>query len=88
MTSSEDRHGIRPIGKPFIVQYFLGAEKLHHVFCSLQHIINDDEHLTKIFPTPSLLTFKQLPNLRQNIARSKLPSLQDYVNHNTIQPCH
>eukprot|EP00061_Rhincodon_typus_P012161 g37724.t1 len=42
---------------PFIIQYFPRAEKLHHALCSLQHVI--DEHLTKIFPTPPLLTFKQ-----------------------------
>eukprot|EP00061_Rhincodon_typus_P009949 g33842.t1 len=36
---------------PFIVQYFPGVQKLHHVLRSLQHIIDDDEHLAKIFPT-------------------------------------
>eukprot|EP00061_Rhincodon_typus_P003744 g20869.t1 len=50
---------------PFIVQYFPGVEKLGHVLHSLQHIINDNEYLTKIFPTPPLLTFKQPPNLKQ-----------------------
>ncbi|XP_072446725.1 uncharacterized protein [Chiloscyllium punctatum] len=49
---------------PFVVQYFPGAEKLCHVLRDLQHIINEDEHLTKTFPTPPLLTFKQLPNLK------------------------
>eukprot|EP00061_Rhincodon_typus_P006342 g26890.t1 len=69
----------------FVVHYFLGAEKLRHV---LQHIINDDEHLAKIFPMPPLLTFKHPPNLKQIIVRSKLPSLQDNIDHNTTQPCH
>eukprot|EP00061_Rhincodon_typus_P008087 g30391.t1 len=32
---------------PWIVQYFPGAEKLHHVFCGLQHVTDDNEHLTK-----------------------------------------
>eukprot|EP00061_Rhincodon_typus_P016346 g44520.t1 len=32
----------------FIVQYFLGVERLHHVLCSLQHVIDDDKHLTKL----------------------------------------
>eukprot|EP00061_Rhincodon_typus_P002785 g18458.t1 len=73
---------------PFIVQYFLGAEKLRHVLCSLQRIIDDDEHLAKIFPTPPLLAFKQLPNLKQTIVRSKLPSLQYNIDNNTIQPCY
>eukprot|EP00061_Rhincodon_typus_P004817 g23490.t1 len=72
----------------FVVQYFPGAEKLHHVLRSLQHFINDDEHLAKIFPTPPLLTFKQLPNLTQTIVCSKQPSLQDNIDHNSIQPCH
>eukprot|EP00061_Rhincodon_typus_P012195 g37777.t1 len=71
---------------PFIIQYFPGTEKLHHSLCSLQPIINDDEHLTKIFPMPPLLTFKQPPNLKQTIVLSKLPSLQDNIDHNTIQP--
>eukprot|EP00061_Rhincodon_typus_P003010 g19070.t1 len=69
---------------PFIAQYFMGAEKLHHVLHSLQHIIDDDEHLAKIFPTPPLLTFKQPPNIKQTIVCSKLPSLQDNIDHNTI----
>eukprot|EP00061_Rhincodon_typus_P017129 g45688.t1 len=51
------------------------------------HIVDDDEHLAKIFPMPPLLTFKQPPNLKQTIDRSKLPSLQDNVDH-TIKPCH
>eukprot|EP00061_Rhincodon_typus_P018287 g47400.t1 len=70
------------------VQYFPGAEKLHHVLRSLQHIIDDDEHFAKIFPTPPPLAFKQPPNFKQTIVHSKLPSLQDNVDHNTIQPCH
>eukprot|EP00061_Rhincodon_typus_P003619 g20533.t1 len=72
---------------PFIIQYFPGAEKLRHVLCSLQHIINDDEHLAKTIPTSPLPAFKQPPNLKQIIVRSKLPSLQD-IDHNTTQPCH
>eukprot|EP00061_Rhincodon_typus_P000918 g13191.t1 len=70
---------------PFVIQYFPGAEKLHHVLHSLQHIIDEDVHLTKIFPMPPLLAFKQLSNLKQTIVHSKLPNLQD---HNTIHPCH
>eukprot|EP00061_Rhincodon_typus_P013535 g39965.t1 len=73
---------------PFIVHYFPGVEKLSHILCSLQHVIDDVEHLTKAIPTPRLLTFKQLPNLKQTIACIKLPSLQENSNHNTIQPCH
>eukprot|EP00061_Rhincodon_typus_P010150 g34217.t1 len=73
---------------PFVVQYFPGAEKLRHVLCSLLHVINDDEHLTKNFPTPPLLAFKHLPSLKQTIIHSKLPILQDNVNNNIAQPCH
>eukprot|EP00061_Rhincodon_typus_P009981 g33896.t1 len=73
---------------PLVIQYFLRAEKLRRVLRSLQHVIDDDEHLTKIFPTPPLLAFKQSSNLKQTIVRSKLPSLQDNIDHNTIQPCH
>eukprot|EP00061_Rhincodon_typus_P009721 g33430.t1 len=42
------------------------------------------EHLTKIFPMPSLLDSKQPPNIKQTIVRSKLPSLQENIDHNTI----
>eukprot|EP00061_Rhincodon_typus_P007920 g30076.t1 len=73
---------------PFVTQYFPGAKKLRHVLRSLQHVIDDIEHLAKIFATPPLLAFKQTPNLKQNIVCNKLPSLQDNINHNTIQPCH
>eukprot|EP00061_Rhincodon_typus_P018901 g48274.t1 len=73
---------------PFVVQYFQGAEKLRHVLHSLQQIIDDDEHLAKIFPRPPLFAFKQPRNLKQTIVRSKLPSLQGNINHNTIQHCH
>eukprot|EP00061_Rhincodon_typus_P009124 g32366.t1 len=73
---------------PFIVQYFPAAEKLCHVLHSLHHIIDDDEHLAKVFPMPSLLTFKQPLNLNQTIVCSKRPSLQDNIDHSTMQPCH
>eukprot|EP00061_Rhincodon_typus_P000729 g12587.t1 len=73
---------------PFILQYFPRSEKLLQVLHSLQHIIDDNEHLVRIFPTFPLLTFKQPPNLKQTIAHSKLPNLQDNINHNTIQHCH
>eukprot|EP00061_Rhincodon_typus_P006434 g27066.t1 len=73
---------------PFIIQYFLGVEKLHHVFRSLKHIIDDNEHLAKIFPMPLLVAIKQPPNLKQTIVCNKLPSLQDNNDHNTVQPCH
>eukprot|EP00061_Rhincodon_typus_P012599 g38439.t1 len=52
---------------PFVIQYFPGVEKQCHVLRSLQHIINDDEHLTKIFHMPPLLASKQLPNLTQTL---------------------
>eukprot|EP00061_Rhincodon_typus_P010453 g34759.t1 len=73
---------------PFIIQYFPRAEKLRHVLRSLQHVINDDKHLTKTITMPPLLTFKQPPNLKQTIVCSKLPSLQENIDHNTTQLCH
>eukprot|EP00061_Rhincodon_typus_P008528 g31221.t1 len=73
---------------PFVIQYLPGVQQLCHVLRSLQHAINDNEHLIKIFPTPLLFTFKQVPNLEQALARSKLPSLRDNINRNTIPPCH
>eukprot|EP00061_Rhincodon_typus_P007729 g29716.t1 len=72
----------------FIIQYFPGVEKLHRVLCSLEHIVEDDEHLTKIFRMPPFLAFKQPPNLKQTIVHRKLPSLQNNIDHNTIQPCY
>jgi len=53
---------------PFVVHYFPGVEKLHHLLRSLRHVIDDDEHLAKAIPTPPLLTFKQLPNLKQPLS--------------------
>ena len=64
---------------PFIVQYFPGAEKLRHLLRSLQHVIDEDEHLTKAIPTPPLLAFKQPHNLKQTIVRNKLPSLHKNI---------
>ncbi|XP_072359247.1 uncharacterized protein [Scyliorhinus torazame] len=72
---------------PFVVQYFPGAEKLRHLLHSLQHVIDDDEHLAKVIPTPPLLAFKQPRNLKRTIVCSKLPSLQN-SDHDTTQPCH
>eukprot|EP00061_Rhincodon_typus_P014573 g41664.t1 len=72
---------------PAVVQYFPGVERLNHVFQSLQHVIDDEEHLTEIILMPPLLAFKQPPNLKQTIVRGKLSSLQD-INHNTTQACH
>eukprot|EP00061_Rhincodon_typus_P018875 g48240.t1 len=71
---------------PFIIQYLPRAEKLRHVLRNLQHVIDDNEHLAKIIPTPPLLAFKKPPNLKQTIFHSKLPSLQDNIDHNTTQP--
>eukprot|EP00061_Rhincodon_typus_P013766 g40347.t1 len=73
---------------PFIIQYFPGAERLHRVRHSLELVFNHDEYLAKINPTPPLLILKQSPNLKQTTVRSKLPSLQENSDHNTIQPCH
>ncbi|XP_078057016.1 uncharacterized protein LOC144481742 [Mustelus asterias] len=73
---------------PFVVQYFPGAEKLQHLLRSLQHVIDEDEHLAKAIPTPPLLAFKQPHNLKQTIVHSKLPSLQENSDHDTTQPCH
>eukprot|EP00061_Rhincodon_typus_P004780 g23419.t1 len=39
-------------------------------------------------PTPPLLAFKKPPNLKQTTVRSKLPSLQDNIDHNSIQARH
>eukprot|EP00061_Rhincodon_typus_P015660 g43459.t1 len=58
------------------------------VLCSLQHLINDNEHLTKNIPMIPILTFKQLPSLKQTVIHSKLPSLQDNIDHNTTKSCH
>eukprot|EP00061_Rhincodon_typus_P003687 g20720.t1 len=69
----------------FVILFIPGVEKLRHVLCS---IIDDDEHLAKIFPTPPLLAFKQPPNLKKTIVRNKLPSLQDNIDHDITQLCH
>jgi len=53
-----------------------------HLLRNLQRVIDDDEHLAKASPTCPLLAFKQPPNLKQTIVRSKLPSLQN-SDHNT-----
>eukprot|EP00061_Rhincodon_typus_P018375 g47527.t1 len=68
---------------PFIVQYIPREERLRHVLRNLQHVIDDDKHLAKIVPMPTLLAFKQPPNLKLTIV-----CLQDNINHNTTQPCH
>ncbi|XP_067844434.1 uncharacterized protein [Heptranchias perlo] len=61
---------------PFVVQYFPGAEKLRHVLRSLQHVINDDEHLAMAIPTPQLLAFKQPPNLKQSSFAANYPAFR------------
>eukprot|EP00061_Rhincodon_typus_P018385 g47537.t1 len=73
---------------PCIAQFFPGVERLRHVLCSLQHVIDDDKHLTKIIPTPPILSFKQLPNLKQPNVCSKLLNHQDSIDHNITQSCH
>eukprot|EP00061_Rhincodon_typus_P017993 g46959.t1 len=72
----------------FVIRYIPGAEKLCHVLRSLQHLIDDNEHLSKIFLMPLLLAFNQPPNFKHPIVRSKLPSLQDNIDHNIIQTCY
>eukprot|EP00061_Rhincodon_typus_P006707 g27645.t1 len=64
---------------PFVAQHFPGTERLHHVLCSLQHVIDDDEHLAKFFRH-----FHFLPsNNRQTLNR---PSFADNIDHDTNNP--
>ncbi|XP_072413131.1 interferon-induced protein with tetratricopeptide repeats 5-like [Chiloscyllium punctatum] len=72
----------------FVVQYCPGAEKLRHGFCSFQHVIYDNEHFAKIIPMHPFFAFKQPPNFKQTIVRSKLPHIHSDINHNTTQLCH
>eukprot|EP00061_Rhincodon_typus_P014670 g41843.t1 len=88
MTFSEDRHKIRLIGYPSSSNTSGEQRNYAMFFAAINTLINDDEHLAKIFPTPPPVAFKQPPNLKQTIARSKLSSLQDNIDHNTTQPCH
>eukprot|EP00061_Rhincodon_typus_P005359 g24770.t1 len=57
-------------------------------FTAFNTVIDNEEHLAKIIPTPLLFALKQPSNLTQTIICRKLPSLQDNIEHNTIQPCH
>eukprot|EP00061_Rhincodon_typus_P003673 g20683.t1 len=61
---------------PFVIQYFPGAEKLRHALHSLQHIIDDDEHLTKIFPMPSLLPPNNCQNLNRPVFAANYPAFR------------
>eukprot|EP00061_Rhincodon_typus_P013053 g39183.t1 len=86
MTSSEDRHEIRLIRYPLSSSTSLEQRKYTN-FLATFNVINDDEHLAKIISTPPIPTFKQPSHLKQTIVHSKLPSLQDNIDHNTTQPC-
>eukprot|EP00061_Rhincodon_typus_P015402 g43054.t1 len=85
-TFSEDRHRTRLIEYPFVIQYFPGVGRLHHVLRSLQHIINDNEHLAKIIPMLPLLAFKQPPNLKQTIVPANYPAFRTSttIPHNAV----
>ena len=70
--SREMMASVSMIWHVFVVQYFPGAEKLRHLLRSLQHVIDEDEHLAKAIPTPPLLAFKHPHNLKQTVVLSKL----------------
>eukprot|EP00061_Rhincodon_typus_P015298 g42900.t1 len=61
---------------PFVVQYFPGVEKLHHVLRSLQHIIYDNEHLIKIFPTQGRLGHGILEKQRRHYNNERVDTAQ------------
>ena len=73
---------------PFVTQYFPGAEKLRPIIRNLQHLLDNDDRLSKAVPDSPILAFRQPANLKQLIIRSKLPSQPDMDNTSTTRPCN
>eukprot|EP00061_Rhincodon_typus_P002745 g18350.t1 len=87
MISSEDRHGIRPTGYP-LSSSTSQDRRNYAVFFAAFNTSKTMNILPRSFSCLHFLPSKQPPNHKQTIACSKLPSLQDNIDHNTIQPCH
>ena len=49
------------------------------------HIMQEDDLLKKLFPSPPLLAFRQTANIGNSIVRSKLPPLDELVG--SVSPC-
>ena len=71
---------------PFVATYFPGAEKLRRGLKKFQHLLDDDQRLTKALPSPPILAFRQPPSLRRLLVRSKFHSLE-LATRNSVQPC-
>ena len=71
---------------PFVATYFPGAEKLRRGLRRFQHLLEEDERLAKALPAPPVLAFRQPPNLRRLLVKSKFHS-QDHQPENYVRPC-
>ena len=71
---------------PFVATYFPGAEGLRRGLKRFQHLLDNDERLAKALPSPPILAFRQPPNLRRLLIRSKFHSMEQQP-QNSVQPC-
>ena len=61
---------------PFVVTYNPALLNLNRILRDLQPLMDNDPRLSTIFPDPPMLAYRQPPNLRKILVRSKItPSL-------------
>ena len=70
---------------PFVTTYFPGAEQLRKGIRKLQHLLEDDLRLSQALPKPPVLAFRQPPNLRKALVKSKFSTGRETAN---VQPCN
>ena len=72
---------------PFVIQYFPGAEKLRNLLRSVQHVIDEDEHLAKAIPHPHFLPSNNCTTSNRPLSAANYPAFRSTVT-TTTQPCH
>ena len=72
---------------PLIVTYHPHLNKLRNITRDLQHIFDEDPILSCIFPEPPILAFRQPPNLKNMLVRSRLSFVGEDDLRGSIQPC-
>ena len=66
-------HSTKSNRVPLVVTYHPHLNRLRNIIRELQHIFDSDPHLSRIFPEPPILSFRQPANLRSILVPSRLP---------------
>ena len=59
---------------PLVLTYHPHLRPINKIVKNLQHLLNKDQHFSKIFSTPPLISYRQPPNLKLLLTSASLPN--------------